>query len=95
MAPARATLSEKTKVRVQAEVKTESGTRLAVLETRPANVWFDQKTFEDCGGRDFKEASRGAGGADGKSLDVVGTGRVSFVLWGRLMRDVRVRVMRC
>jgi hypothetical protein len=30
----------------------------------------------------------------GRAWDVVGTGTVSFVFWGRLMRDVRVRVMR-
>jgi hypothetical protein len=47
-----------------------------------------------CNGRDLEPATRGTGGADGSALNVVGTGIVTFSLWGRLMRNIRVRVMR-
>jgi hypothetical protein len=57
-------------------------------------AWFDEETFAECNGRDLEPATRGAGGADGSALDVVVTGVVTFSLWGRLMRNIRVRVMR-
>jgi hypothetical protein len=38
--------------------------------------------------------TRGARGADGSALDVVETGVATFCLWGLLMRNIRVRVMR-
>jgi hypothetical protein len=68
--------------------------RLAVLDSAETNVWFDEEMFAECNGRDLEPATRGAGGADWRALDVVGTGVVTFSLWGRLMRNIRVRVMR-
>jgi Reverse transcriptase (RNA-dependent DNA polymerase) len=67
--------------------------RLAVLNSAATNVWFDEETFAKYNGRDLEPATRGAGGADESALDVVGAGVVTFSLRGRLMRNVRVRVM--
>jgi hypothetical protein len=80
--------------RVQANIRTETGMRLAILDSAATNVWFDEETFAECNGRDLEPATSGAGGADGRALDVVGTGVVTFSLWGRLMRNISVRVMR-
>jgi hypothetical protein len=80
--------------RIQANIRTETGMRLAVLDSAATNVWFDKEMFADCNGRDLEPATRGAGGADGRTLDVVGTGVVTFSLWGQLLRNIRVRVMR-
>jgi hypothetical protein len=79
---------------VQANIRTKTGMRPAVLDSAATNVWFEQKTFAECDGRDLEPATRGAGGADGSALDVVGTGVVTFILWGRLMRNIRVQVRR-
>jgi hypothetical protein len=68
--------------------------RLAVLDSAATNVWFDEETFAECNGRYLEPATRGAGGANGSALDVVETGVVTFSLWGRLMRNIRVRVIR-
>jgi hypothetical protein len=59
--------------RVQSKIRTETGMRLAVLDSAATNVWFDEETFAKCNGRDLESATRGAGGADGSALDVVGT----------------------
>jgi hypothetical protein len=80
--------------RVQAEIRIETGMRLAVLDSAATNVWFDEVTFAECNGRDLEPATRGAGGANESALDEVGTGVVTFSLWGRLMRNICVRVMR-
>jgi hypothetical protein len=80
--------------RVQANIRTETGMRLAVLDSAATNVWFDEETFAECNGRDLEPATRGAGVADGSALDVVETGVVTSSLWGRWMRNIRVRVMR-
>jgi hypothetical protein len=80
--------------RVQANILTETGMRLAVLNSTATNVWFDEETFAECNGRDLEPSTRGAGGAYGSALDVVGTGVVTFSLWGRLMRNICVRIMR-
>jgi hypothetical protein len=80
--------------RVLANIRTETGIRLAVLDSAATNVWFDEETFAECNGRDLEPATRSAGEADGSALDVVGTGVVKFSLWGRLMQYIRVRVMR-
>jgi hypothetical protein len=60
--------------RVQANIRTENGMRLAVLDSATTNLWFDEETFAKCNGRDLEPSTRGAGGADGSALDVVGTG---------------------
>jgi Reverse transcriptase (RNA-dependent DNA polymerase) len=78
---------------VQANIRAETGMRLAVLDSAASNVWFDEETFAECHGRDLEPETRGAGGADGSALDVVGTGVVTFSLWRRLLRNIRVRVM--
>jgi hypothetical protein len=80
--------------RVQVNIRTETRMRLAVLDSAATNVWFDEETFAECNGRDLEPATRGAGEADGSALDVVGTGVVTFSLWGRLMRNIRVRAVR-
>jgi hypothetical protein len=80
--------------RVQENIRTETGMRLGVLDSAATNVWFDGETFAECNGRDLEPATRGAGGADGSALDVVGTEVETFSLRGRLMRNIRVRVMR-
>jgi hypothetical protein len=82
------------RTRVQANIRTETRMRLAVLDSAATNVWFDEEKFAECNGRDLEPATRGAGGADGSALDVVGTGVVTFSLWGRLTQNIRVRVMR-
>jgi hypothetical protein len=68
--------------------------RLAVLGSAVFNVWFDQEMSVECNEKYLEPATRGAGGADGSALDIVGTGVVTFSLWGRLLRNIRVRVMR-
>jgi hypothetical protein len=80
--------------RVQANIRTETGMRLAVLDSAATNFWFDEETFVECSGRDLKPGTRGTKGEDGSALVVVGTGVVTFSLRGRLMRNIRVRVMR-
>jgi hypothetical protein len=67
--------------RVQANIRTENGMRLAVLDSAATNVWFDEETFAEWNTRDLEPATRGAGGADGSVLDVVVTGVVTFSLW--------------
>jgi hypothetical protein len=80
--------------RVQANFRTETGMRLAVLDSAATNAWFDEETFSECNGRYLEPVTRGAAGADGSALDVVGTGVVTLSLWSRLMRNIRFRVMR-
>jgi hypothetical protein len=48
--------------RVQANIRTETGMRLAVLDSAATIVWFDEETFAECNGRDLEPATRGAGG---------------------------------
>jgi hypothetical protein len=79
---------------VQANIRTETGVRPAVLDSAATNVWFHEETFAECNGKDLKPATRGAGRADGSALDVVGTGVVMLSWWGRLLRNIQVRVMR-
>jgi hypothetical protein len=67
------------RTRVQAKIRTETGMRLAVLDLAAINVCFDEEMFAECNGRDLEPATRGAGGADGSALDVVGTGFVTLV----------------
>jgi hypothetical protein len=80
--------------RVLANNRTETGMRLEVLDSAATNIRFNEESFAEFNGRVLEPATRGAGGADGSALDVVGTGVVTFNLWGRLMRNIRVRVMR-
>jgi hypothetical protein len=80
--------------RVQAKIRTETGMRIAVLDSAATNVWSDEETFAECNGSDLEPATRGAGGADGSALDVVGTGVETFSLWERLLHNICVRVMR-
>jgi hypothetical protein len=80
--------------RVQANIRTETGMRLAVLNSAAQNAWYDKGVFAEYDGRDLDPATCGAGGADRSALDAVGTGVVMFSLWGRLMRNIRVQVVR-
>jgi hypothetical protein len=80
--------------RVQANIRTKTGMRLAVLDSAATNASFDEEMFAECNGRDLEPATRGAGVADGSALHVVETGVVTFSLWGRLVRNIRSRVMR-
>jgi hypothetical protein len=78
---------------VQANILTETGMRLAVLDSAATNVWFDEETFAECNGRDIEPATRDAGGANGSALDVVRTGVMRFSLRRQLTRNKRV--VRC
>jgi hypothetical protein len=66
--------------RAQANIRTETGMRLAVLDSAATNVWFDEETFAEYHGRDLEPATRGTGVADGSALGVVGMGVVTFSL---------------
>jgi hypothetical protein len=79
--------------RVQANIQTETGMRLAVLDSAAINVWFYQETFSKCNERNLEPSTRGAG-ADGRALDVVRMGVVTSSLWRRLLRSNCVRAMR-
>lgn len=64
------------------------------LDTAVMSTWVDLWTFQKWGGWSFEDAKKGVALVDGKLLDVVRTGRLTFPLWERFHKDGNVRVMR-
>jgi transposase InsO family protein len=81
-------------VRVAVRLLIKGQPLTAVVDTGAFNLWMDKRTFDQHGGEEFEPVQSGATAVDGKPLEVMGQGRVSFVLWGRTFRGMRVRVMR-
>jgi hypothetical protein len=52
---------------VQANIRTETGIRLAVLNSAVTNVSFDKESFAECSRRDMEPATPGTGGANGSA----------------------------
>lgn len=69
-------------VRIQVVVSTWNGERETVLSIAAINIWVYEKVFYDIGGMDFVGSVNGAAGVDGGKLEVRGTGRLTFYLWG-------------
>jgi hypothetical protein len=65
----------------------------AMLDTGDFSVWTTMEVFIKAGGEHFQADIRGARGVDGKPVDVLGDGIITFQLWGCRFRE-RARVMK-
>lgn len=49
--------------------------------------------FDQYGGTDFVSSTSEAQSADGSRLSVMGHGKVTFALWGRVFKNIPVKIM--
>jgi hypothetical protein len=71
------------------------GLEVAFIDTAAKSSWVDENWFVRKGGTIIPPVNNmRTTGADGREFEVAGEGTLSFQLFGRLFRDIRVRFMK-
>jgi hypothetical protein len=79
--------------RVTVSVITAAGPLTATVDTGADSIWVGWAEFLEGGGTEFEKEDTLAQSADGSPLAVVGKGKLSFSLWGKLFNSIPVRIM--
>lgn len=86
-------LAEGAPARVKVKVHHRSGTAYWTTDTAADSIWMGKDEFMRYDGQNFRTTSSRALAADGSELAVIGTGQITFALWGRVFQQVPVKVM--